>query len=48
MEKFDASKRGVFPVVKKAKSMRRVELEVALAVVLAIVFASFLCYMVNR
>lgn len=48
MDKFDASRRGVFPVVKKQKSMRRVEMEVALAIVLAIIFVTFLCHMVNR
>lgn len=48
MDKFDASKRGVFPVVQKQKSMRRVEMEVALAVVLAVAFCTFLCWCVNR
>lgn len=48
MEKFDPSRRGAFPVVKKHKSMRRVHLEIAVAVVLAILFATFLSVMVNR
>ncbi len=43
---FDPGKRGTFPALRKSKS--RIELEVALAILLIIAFCTILSWWINR